>query len=134
MTIDKEKLKALAERAVDDYPLFDHSMAYAAPAVMTLLVEIERLEELASSDRDRVMAVIGQYANIEAERDQLKAENEALRKDAERYRWLRLGMGKAIVVVPDNDRSCDCELFEVLLESEVDQSVDAAMSKEATHG
>lgn len=29
------------------------------------------------------------------ERDQLKAENEALRKDAERYRWLRDEAGSA---------------------------------------
>lgn len=65
--------------------------------------------------------------------DQLKAEIEALRKDAERYQWLRQGMGKVIVVEPDNATSCDCDRYEVLLEAEVDDAVDAEIAKEASH-
>ncbi|KPM64175.1 hypothetical protein HB13667_13855, partial [Pseudomonas putida] len=63
----------------------------------------------------------------------LKAENEALRRDAERYQWLRQGMGKVIVVEPDNAVSCDCDRYEVLLEAEVDDAVDAEIAEEAIH-
>jgi len=37
--------------------------------------------------------------DVSSERDQLKAENEALRKDAERYRWLQHGHSGYIEVV-----------------------------------
>lgn len=37
---------------------------------------------------DRYVASGGELFFMRIERDQLKAENEALRKDAERYRWL----------------------------------------------
>lgn len=80
---------------------------------------------------------LGQFVdwvwNLKAERDQLKAENEALRRDAERYQWLRQGMGKVIVVEPDNAVSCDCDRYEVLLEAEVDDAVDAEIAEEAIH-
>lgn len=63
--------------------------------------------------------------DVAAERDQLKAENEALRKDAERYRWLREGCGlveyKAIAgsvgpgMLPSGER--------------LESAIDAAMGK-----
>lgn len=52
------------------------------------------------------------------EREQLKSENEALRKDAERYRWLKLQRSKAwrdAAGVPMNH---------------TDAFIDAAMAKE----
>lgn len=64
---------------------------------------------------------------------ELIAKNESLRKDAERYRWLRLGMGQAIVVQPDNSVTCDCERFQVLLEEEVDKIADADLAKVNNH-
>ncbi|QLL11752.1 hypothetical protein [Pseudomonas chlororaphis] len=51
------------------------------------------------------------------ERDQLKAENEALRKDAKRYRWLR-------------DSPDDLDLSSADNMEEIDALIDAAMSKE----
>lgn len=59
-------------------------------------------------------------ATLEAERDQLKAENEALRIDAERYRWLRDPSGTIVV------RNVQCHL----IGSRMDEQVDAAMAKE----
>lgn len=65
-----------------------------------------------------------QLINVSRERDQLKAENEALRKDAERYRAIRdeiphADLGRAILDVQTAD--------------EYDAAVDAALAKEATH-
>lgn len=58
----------------------------------------------------------------EAERDRLKAENEALRKDAERYRWLRKPWQEQRQVKAWTS-------LEVM-----DENIDAAMAKEASHG
>lgn len=131
MTIDKEKLKALAQSVADleDHPELEAEHAEAKDAlwqhmhchtILTLLAEIERLEFEPAKHARRLI-------------DQLKAENEALRKDAERYQWLRQGMGKVIVVEPDNATSCDCDRYEVLLEAEVDDAVDAEIAEEAIH-
>lgn len=65
--------------------------------------------------------------------NELLVESEALRKDAERYQSLRLGMGWAVVVQPDNAASCDCDRYDVLLEGEVDEAVDADIAKAVTH-
>lgn len=61
--------------------------------------------------------------------EKLEAENEALRKDAERYRWLRsrdletISQGGVFAgITPQNM---------VLNEETLDQAVDAAMTKEA---
>lgn len=126
MTIDKEKLKALAEAARDysGSDLIEHESRYNALAcevdpvtVLTLLAEIERHEAWRTAflaERDAQMR----------QRDQLRAENEALRKDAERYRAIRdeiphADLGRAILDVQTAD--------------EYDAAVDAAMAKEAAH-
>lgn len=65
---------------------------------------------------------------VEIERDQLKAENEALRKDAERYQWLRLAdWWRSPICVIRNPKEqaklgSDCPTGERL-----DSAVDAAM-------
>lgn len=91
----------------------------------------------ANRERDQLKAENEDYKSGQERYEQiiedLKAENEALRRDAERYQWLRQGMGKVIVVEPDNAVSCDCDRYEVLLESEVDDAVDADIAKEAAH-
>lgn len=66
-----------------------------------------------------------QVINANRERDQLKAENEALRKDAGRYRWLR-------------DKQTFIWLIQDWFPGEamltnVDADIDAAMAKEASH-
>jgi len=99
-------------------------------AVLELIAEIESLKsclemesaELAWSDSDG--------RAIQVERDLLKADNEALRKDAERYRWLRAetGLGPNIQVSewvgPHEYR---------LHGEELDIAIDGALSKEARH-
>lgn len=70
-----------------------------------------------------------QLINANRERDQIKAENDALRKDAERYRWLRDQCGvveyKAIAgsvgrgMLPSGEK--------------LQAAVDAAMAGEASH-
>ncbi|WP_336873617.1 hypothetical protein [Pseudomonas juntendi] len=82
MTIDKEKLKALAEAARDysGSDLIEHESRYNALAcevdpvtVLTLLAEIERHEAWRTAflaERDAQMC----------QRDQLRAENDGLRK------------------------------------------------------
>lgn len=55
--------------------------------------------------------------------DQLKAENEALRKDAERYRWLR-----------DEAGYCDTRDIPGMAPARMDSHIDAAVAKEASHG
>lgn len=120
MTIDKASLRATA---------FDwgrHLMEITGDDMLALLAEIDQLKaenEDYKSGQERYEQII----------EDLKAENEALRRDAERYQWLRQGMGKVIVVEPDNAVSCDCDRYEVLLESEVDDAVDADIAKEAAH-
>jgi len=73
------------------------------------LNEIERLERELAAEKDHVANLDGRIdgcmtyeAIIIAERDAARAEAEALRKDAERYRWLRsdpMRDGAAIVSV-----------------------------------
>jgi hypothetical protein len=60
---------------------------------------------------------------LRAERDQLKSEVEAMRKDAERYRWLKDGE----VVSPICIRISDGR---VLRDGKADVAIDAAMSGE----
>lgn len=122
-------------------------IAAASPAtVLDLLAEIERLSKFEDWFA-RLEQVNNSLAeSFKVERDQLKAENadlrtgyqayeevnagmkaevEALRKDAERYRAIRddiphLDLGRAILDVQTAD--------------EYDAAVDAAMAKEAIHG
>lgn len=65
-------------------------IAAANPAaVLDLIAELENLR----ANHEHVVALnhqqFGAAIRSNAERDQLKADNEALRKDAERYRFLR---------------------------------------------
>lgn len=54
--------------------------------------------------------------DLAAERDKLRAEVEALRKDAERYRWIK---------------ECDHEEVDIVIENpsdDLDSAIDAAMA------
>lgn len=63
----------------------------AKAGILSLIAENKRLN--AENQQLILLECYGGAAqaaiNLLAERDQLKAENEALRKDAERYQWLR---------------------------------------------
>lgn len=82
MTIDKQKLKALA-RATDDCEneqAWSQFMEATSPAnILALLAEIERLESRVSLLQKYEDDCLHLMREAEAERDQLKAENEALR-------------------------------------------------------
>lgn len=64
--------------------------------------------------------------DIQEKHDRLKAENEALRKDAERYRYLKACNGGSLVIT---QLSFDEDQERVLVEEEADQVIDAAMGK-----
>lgn len=160
MTIDKEKLKELAEAANAVTTDVNITMAVGADpeevkavqdylqqtmpkTILALLAEIEMLSaqrlmhlRLNLSLRARRKVWVAhcekaedQLLDVQSERDQLKAENEALRKDAERYRWLRQasatdGEYTHGVCIDLWENGCG---FEVTLE-EADAAVDAAMT------
>lgn len=113
MNIDKEKLKTWSEKGL--------LVPNAPAAILALLAEIEQLREA----HEQVCLNYNRVSFASEERgkqiDQLKAENEALRRDAERYRWLR---------EPWQDQ----RLVRAWTSLEVmDENIDAAMAKGASH-
>jgi len=78
-------------------------------------------------------ALRGQVEAVQRGAGQLQEENEALRKDAERYRWLR----SRPVACPTNDPDLagweECS-GEAIRGNDADAAIDAAMSKEFSHG
>ncbi|HAB02638.1 MAG TPA: hypothetical protein DCE25_06800 [Pseudomonas sp.] len=141
MNIDKQKLKALAE-ATDDCEneqAWDQFMEATSPAtILALLAEIEQAWREAGNECRDWAREVERRQEVQRERDQLKAENEALRdganfraiqslradcealrKDAARYRWLREPW-------QDQRRVRAWTSLEVM-----DENIDAAMAKEA---
>jgi hypothetical protein len=108
-------------------------------AVLELIAEIERLTadnrskngslasygkqisalQRAVKNRDKVLA------KVSAERDQLKADNEALRKDAERYRFVRnpIARGSSLAIWHEGRMP--------MFSGIADVAIDSDMSKEA---
>lgn len=95
---DYEELKSMLEsRKAANWLTVD---CVSIKQLLGLIGENERLQAktrttMGVGSGDGQLFVHGDYDSIKAaqaivlERDQLKAENEALRKDAGRYRWLR---------------------------------------------
>lgn len=114
----------------------DFALACTPDTVLALIAEVDRLERKnanqAESIREYQDLTMGGDVSLgmlkadlrvtAGERDQLKAENEALRKDAERYRWLRKPWQEQRQV----KAWTSLELM--------DENIDAAMAKEANHG
>lgn len=128
MTIDKEKLKALAERAITSNPPGGDgnpfpALAIRAVDVLALIAEIEQLALRLSKSAEELFKARKDDFHLVNERDQLKAENEALRKDAQRYRWLR-----------DDAGYCDTRDIPGMAPARMDAFIDAAMTKEEPHG
>lgn len=142
----------------------DDFIAAAKPAaVLELIAEIERLqaskatlERLGYSDNggqlwkpplgkkpdfdliDQLNAAALEDLRLRTELmeqfNQLKAENESLRKDAERYRWLRENAS----VILDRKTAYQAETgfikFDTMpARSEMETAIDAAMSKDDSH-
>ncbi|KTC25449.1 hypothetical protein AO392_14590 [Pseudomonas putida] len=152
MTIDKAQLKALAEAAnavttdvnitmavgsaPEEVKAVQDFLQQAMPkTILALLAEIERLSPPAGQVSYQQQMEAWKSASSQDLRargelmiqvDELKAENETLRKDAQRYRWLR-------------DKQTFIWLIQDWFPGEamltnVDADIDAAMAKEAGHG
>ena len=96
-----------------------YSVASGSSVVLALLDESDEWERLFKSSGNATKNAI-------SDRDQLRAQVEALRKDAERYRWLRGRLpGSAYriagVIYSEGGQG-------------VDVAIDAAMSREVGHG
>ncbi|ORL58092.1 hypothetical protein [Pseudomonas putida] len=168
MTIDKEKLKALAEAAIkqhqewvaagEPWPVWNSYLmelyGAANPAtILALLAEIEQLQA-----QVRLAGVAGELAVHEAvgraatdfgavvvERDQLKAENDALRNlKLPHYLKLSDDMRAAGEHAEQRAREDQCYsapvlrgvFFEAAIQRWLDdqeEAIDAAMAKEASH-
>lgn len=103
-------------------------IAAADPAaVLALIAEVEFLTESRKEARDERNRFGDQLDAAELKIDQLKAEVEALRKDAERYRYLRDGDDEFVSIIAVAEDS-----ITFLGESHADSAVDAAMSKECS--
>ncbi|MCO7515733.1 hypothetical protein NJF44_10580 [Pseudomonas guariconensis] len=143
MNIDKKEIKAIAlacdptkcsDEAEEDRRLAEFYSELTPETALALLAEIERLEAQARlagvAAEVKVHQEVGRAVTRElaltAERDQLKAENEALRNDSERYRWLRK---KDWIQVEVDVRCGESETL-----TEMDAVIDAAMTKEASYG
>lgn len=110
--------------------LFDHHFAPALSAVTAerdrLLVDLERAHRATNSECMDWAREYERRKEVQAERDQLRAEVEGLRKDAERYRWLRDQAPKA-----RGEWEIDGQRYGMMLgadQDDVDQAVDALMS------
>jgi len=85
------------------------------------------------AERDSAWDLMGKAMderdNFLKQRDALAAENKALRKDAERYRWLR---------IQDDEDFCFAVVknphFDIYEASELDAAIDEELTKEATNG
>lgn len=107
MSIDKQKLKDLAQAVKadmkeygerwsqgDDWfepelysPEMNYVKAVSPDVILALLAEIERLEQYAELEAKGSDSAAQDLIRLVRENRELQAENEALRKDAERYRW-----------------------------------------------
>jgi len=82
------------------------------------------------ADRDSAWDLMGKAMDERdhflKQRDELAAENKALRKDAERYRWLR---------IQDDEDFCFAVVknphFDIYEASELDAAIDAALKEAA---
>lgn len=156
MTIDKDQLKALAEAAIrscedsgqrwpqdddwfapdDDGEELEFVKAANPATILALLDEIDGLNAQHGRDSAELRRLCSMRDLARKQRDQLKAENEALRKDAERYRWLR-DPDNQCAVEDDSDyymppMVCGyVEHEDILTHEALDTAIDAAMAKEA---
>lgn len=124
-------LKALAQAVADleDIPERAEEHAEAKDAllphmhchtILALLAEIERLE----SAKGDPVGSFDKHMEYMQENIRLKAENEALRKDAERYRWLMSG------AVYNGTLGIADGWIDFEFKDEAQKAIDAAMTKE----
>lgn len=149
---DYAELKRLVDRVLTDHRFCgDENHKALADGVLALIAEKDSAHKHWQNESNNVQALVAEVCRLKAElekvqligrlaynfdgykavldeRDQLKAENEALRKDAERYQWLRLAdWWRSPICVIRNPKEqaklgSDCPTGERL-----DSAVDAAM-------
>lgn len=94
---DYSELKRLAESFKDGMPDWDdllglgyadyeYAKAANPAAVLALIAEVERLQRFGEAFQNGCVDIFEAGMEIQRERDQLKAEVEALRKDSERLK------------------------------------------------
>lgn len=127
---DYSELKRLAEAALRNWPdskLFERPEcerfidATRPDVVLALISEVEGLRHGWYSDECcNIRFWPEELSESKQEIDRLEAEVEALRKDAERYRWLRDGAGY-----------CDTRDIPGMAPTRMDEFIDAAITKGA---
>lgn len=95
------------------------------------LAEIQRLKAEKESANSRLHEVVVACASAEQERDQLKAECEGLRKDAERYRWLKAKHQDVDSDIGVYDGANILRTEAAIYDLHLDMSVDRLMRKES---
>ena len=160
MTIDKAKLKDLAQAVaeLEDIPerQDEHAEAVAylethmhCHTILALLAEIERLE----SAKGDPVGSFDKHMEYMQENIRLKAENEDYRSGQDRYEQiiddlkaeneaLRKALGKISVQVDENIRCAVRDVVNGLPDVQdiygycdnIDEIIEAAMAKEASHG
>lgn len=88
-------------------------------AILSLLDELERLEANHNQLNHGVaVAATSEWNRLAEENDQLRAELEQYRKDAQRYRWIT------------ENAEVDCRVLAEGDFNSLDERIDAAMAKE----
>lgn len=124
MTIDKQEIKALVDRVKTDRRFCaDENHHVLADGVLALLAEIE-------STGTRLHDVAVLCATVEQERDQLKAENEALRSAALAAREFIMHEAEVRGLLDENNEVSHRHPRRQAAIA----SIDAAMATEANHG
>lgn len=82
---------------------FAKFMVAARDGVLALIAENERLKTDLREQKDAKLGLSWAIGEIMGERDQLRIEVEALRKDAERYRWLNSDAASDSGMIPEFD-------------------------------
>ena len=124
---DHSELKRLAEESVGfcDVPI-------APDVVLGLIYEVEGLRAQHGRDSAELRSLCQARDDARKERDQLKAEVESLRKDAERYRFLRQDISNNVQDFCIVKKRWSATFPDRILELDgADAEIDAAMGKGA---
>lgn len=100
-----------------------------ADYAITCELKIDRLEKEITFYKNSSMKFENEFTCTKRERDELREENDALRKDAERYRWLTFrDASKEYAICEWKDDEEDCTYYGLGMAKEVvDGLIDAAM-------
>ena len=136
---DHSELKRLAEAALRNWPdskLFERPecesfIDSARPdVVLALIAEVEGLRAQHGRDSAELRSLCQARDDARKERDQLKAEVESLRKDAERYRFLRQDISNNVQDFCIVKKRWSATFPDRILELDgADAEIDAAMGK-----